>query len=218
MSDTTSFLGGAALAGLAAMIVLRGGINFGSPTLSSPNGNLLPIPPMMPPTNGSVQNFSAPNAAFPSPSPMAMMPPNQSDRTYEDAKMRLEMDQLKNQIEQQQTQIRSQQTLIDNLSLQTKANNLTPPAPVPQLQMPNPRQEDQSVVSGLPWALGGVLLTFGGGIALVGMMSMFAKQNRPVRTVEYVHDEYPAYLSARRRAQALPPRRALRRVDLEDVE
>jgi hypothetical protein len=217
MSDTTSFLGGAALAGLAAMLVLRGGINFGSPTLSSPNGNLLPIPPMMPPTNGSVQSFAAPNAAFPTPSPVAMMPPT-SDRTYEDAKMRLEMDQLKNQIEQQQTQIRSQQTLIDNLSLQTKANNLTPPVPVPQLQMPNPRQEDQSVVSGLPWALGGVLLTFGGGIALVGMMSMFAKQNRPVRTVEYVHDEYPAYLSARRRAQALPPRRALRRVDLEDVE
>jgi hypothetical protein len=219
MSDTTSFLGGAALAGLAAMIVLRGGINFGSPTLSSPNGNLLPMPPMMPPTNGSVQSFAAPNAAFPSPSPVAMLPPNTNDRTYEDAKMRLEVDQLKTQIEQQQTQIRSQQTLIDNLSLQAKTNSLA--APVPQLQPAianNPRNDDQSVVSGLPWALGGVLLTFGGGIALVGMMSMFAKQNRPVRTVEYVHDEYPAYLSARRRAQALPPRRALRRVDLEDVE
>jgi hypothetical protein len=217
MSDTTSFLGGAALAGLAAMIVLRGGINFGSPTLSSPNGNLLPMPPMLPPTNGSVQSFAAPNAAFPSPSPVAMLPPT-TDRTYEDAKLRLEVDQLKHQIEQQQTQIRSQQTLIENLGLQSKANNLAPTA-VPQLQLPPPqRNEDQSVVSGLPWALGGVLLTFGGGIALVGMMSMLAKQNRPVRTVEYVHDEYPAYLSARRRAQALPPRRALRRVDLEDVE
>jgi hypothetical protein len=217
MSDTTSFLGGAALAGLAAMIVLRGGINFGSPMLSNPNGSMLPMPPTLPPTNGSIQNFSAPNAAFPSPSPVAMAP---ADRTYEDAKMRLEMDQLKSQIEQQQNQIRSQQTLIDNLSLQAKANNLAPQAPVPPMQPPiqTQRGEDQSVVSGLPWALGGVLLTFGGGIALVGMMSMFAKQNRPTRTVEYVHDDYPAYLSARRRAQALPPRRTLRRVDLEDVE
>lgn len=219
MSDTTSFLGGAALAGLAAMIVLRGGINFGSPMLSNPNGSMLPMPPTLPPTNGSIQNFSAPNAAFPAPSPttVAMAP---ADRTYEDAKMRLEMDQLKNQIEQQQTQIRSQQTLIDNLSLQAKANNLAPQAPVPQMQptIQTQRGEDQSVVSGLPWALGGVLLTFGGGIALVGMMSMFAKQNRPVRTVEYVHDDYPGYLSARRRTQALPPRRTLRRVDLEDVE
>ncbi len=218
MSDTTSFLGGAALAGLAAMIVLRGGINFGSPMLSSPNGSMLPMPPALPPINGSgMQNFSAPNAAFPSPSPMAMTP---ADRTYEDAKMRLEMDQLKSQIEQQQTQIRSQQSLIDNLSLQAKASNLAPQAAVPPMSptVQTQQSEDQSIVSGLPWALGGVLLTFGGGIALVGMMSMFAKQNRPVRTVEYVHDEYPGYLSARRRTQALPPRRTLRRVDLEDVE
>jgi hypothetical protein len=216
MSDTTSFLGGAALAGLAAMIVLRGGINFGSPMLPSSNGSLLPMPPTMPPT--SAQNFSMPNA-FPSPSPLAAIAPS-ADRTYEEAKIRLEMDQLKNQIEQQQTQIRSQQTLIDNLSLQAKANNLAPQAAVPQMPqaIQTQRGEDQSVVSGLPWALGGVLLTFGGGIALVGMMSMFAKQNRPTRTVEYVHDDYPAYLSARRRAQALPPRRTLRRVDLEDVE
>jgi hypothetical protein len=217
MSDTTSFLGGAALAGLAAMIVLRGGINFGSPTLSTPNGSLLPMPPTLPPTNGSVQNFSMPNA-FPSPSPIAAIAPS-SDRTYEDAKIRLEMDQLKSQIEQQQTQIRSQQSLIDNLSLQAKANNLAPQSVIPQPQaVVQTQRGDESVVSGLPWALGGVLLTFGGGIALVGMMSMFAKQNRPTRTVEYVHDDYPAYLSARRRAQALPPRRTLRRVDLEDVE
>ncbi len=217
MSDTTSFLGGAALAGLAAMIVLRGGINFGSPMLSSPNGSMLPMPPALPPMNGSMQNFSAPNAVFPSPSPMAVTP---ADRTYEDAKMRLEVDQLKSQIEQQQTQIRSQQALIDNLSLQAKASNLAPQSAVPPLQptIQTQRGEDQSVVAGLPWALGGVLLTFGGGIALVGMMSMFAKQNRPVRTVEYVHDDYPGYLSARRRTQALPPRRTLRRVDLEDVE
>ncbi|MBE9029263.1 hypothetical protein IQ266_05745 [filamentous cyanobacterium LEGE 11480] len=217
MSDTTSFLGGAALAGLAAMIVLRGGINFGTPTISNPNGSLLPMPPSLPPTNG-VQNFSPPNTLpVPSQLPTAMSP---ADRTYQDAKMRLEFDQLKAKIDQQQTQIRSQQSLIDNLTLQAKANNLVPPSPVPQMapQAMAQRGNDQSIVSGLPWALGGVLLTFGGGIALVGMMSMFSKQGRPTRTVEYVHDDYPAYLSSRRRAQALPPRRTIRRVDLEDVE
>ena len=140
-----------------------------------------------------------------------------ANRTYEDAKIRLEMDQLKSKIEQQANQIRTQQTLIDNLTLQAKANNLTPPSPVPQM-VPQQQRNDGGLASGLPWALGGVLLTFGGGIALVGMMSMFAKQNRPVRTVEYVHDDYPAYLSSRRRAAVLPPRRTIRRVDLEDVE
>ncbi|NJN48854.1 MAG: hypothetical protein HC805_02445 [Alkalinema sp. RL_2_19] len=152
------------------------------------------------------------------PSQTAVSP---ADRTYEEAKMRLEFDQLKAKIEQQETQIRSQQSLIDNLTFQAKANNLTPPvAATPQIvpQLPQ-RQTDQSVISGLPWALGGVLLTFGGGIALVGMMSMFARQGqRPARTVEYIHDDYPAYLASRRRAQALPPRRTIRRVDLEDVE
>jgi hypothetical protein len=220
MSDTTSFLGGAALAGLAAMIVLRGGINFGVPTMSSPNGSLLPVPPSLPTMNGG-QNFSMPGNPLPSPSPVPAIA--NADRTYEDAKMRLEVDQLKQQIDQQQQQIRSQQGLIDNLTLQAKANNLTPPSPVAPLpsQYANPpRNDDASAIAGLPWALGGVLLTFGGGIALVGMMSMFAKQNnRSVRTVEYVQDDYPpAYMMARRRAQALPPRRTLRRVDLEDVE
>ncbi|MFM2429339.1 MAG: hypothetical protein RLZZ511_552 [Cyanobacteriota bacterium] len=222
MSDTTSFLGGAALAGLAAMIVLRGGINFGAPTMSSPNGSLLPVPPSLPTMNGSTQNFSMPGTALPSPSPMPAIA-NGTDRTYEDAKIRLEVDQLKNQIEQQQQQIRSQQGLIDNLTLQAKANNLTPPspmAPLPSQYANSQRNDDAGAIAGLPWALGGVLLTFGGGIALVGMMSMFAKQNnRSVRTVEYVQDDYPpAYMMARRRAQALPPRRTIRRVDLEDVE
>lgn len=214
MSDTTSFLGGAALAGLAAMIVLRGGINFGAPTVANPNGSLLPMPPTLPPTGNSAQNFSSTNSPLPVPTPAIA----NADRTYEEAKIRLEMDQLKSKIEQQESQIRSQQSLIDNLTLQSKANNLATPAPVPQMVPQQQQRHDGSIASGLPWALGGVLLTFGGGIALVGMMSMFAKQNRPVRTVEYVHDDYPAYLSSRRRAAVLPPRRTLRRVDLEDVE
>jgi hypothetical protein len=216
MSDTTSFLGGAALAGLAAALVLRGGINFGAPTVSSANGSLLPMPPSLPSTGSTAQSFSVPNSALPTAPAIAT-----TDRSYEEAKMRLEVDQLKTQVEQQQQQIRSQQTLIDNLALQAKAPNLTPsPVPTPANVAPAapPQHDEPSLAAGLPWALGGVLLTFGGGIALAGMMSMFAKQHRPVRTVEYIHDDYPAYLASRRRAQVLPPRHTIRRVDLEDVE
>jgi hypothetical protein len=216
MSDTTSFLGGAALAGLAAMIVLRGGINFGTPGVAT-NPALLPLPP---------SNLPAPATGFslPSPSPsaapaIAAVPGNGERSIYEDAKLRLEVDQLKSQIEQQQNQIRSQQTLIDNLTFQAKAAGLNTPQPqvVPQAVPQMQSNGDNSLVSGLPWALGGVLLTFGGGIALVGMFSMLSRQNRPVRTVEYVHDDYPSYLPQRRRVQVLPPpRRTVRRVDLED--
>lgn len=218
MSDTTSFLGGAALAGLAAVIVLRGGVNLGLPTVSGSDAARLPMPPSLPPVGNATQEFATANPVLPTPQPAIA----KAELGYEEAKLRLEMDQLKSQFEQQQQQIRNQQALIDNLTLQSKAQSLTPPSPVPPpaAQAPSPRQDESSSLAvGLPWALGGVLLTFGGGIALVGIMSMFTRQNRPVRTVEYVHDDYPAYVPSRRRPQhMLPPRRTLRRVDLEDVE
>jgi hypothetical protein len=210
MSDTTSFLGGAALAGLAAMIVLRGGINLSTPGLNN-NPALLPMPPSLP-QSGMMPSVS--NTPLPSPMPtMAAVPTNERS-IYEDAKMRLELDQMKSQIEQQQSQIRSQQSLIDSLNLQSRAAGINPVVPqtIPQIS----NNADQSLASSLPWALGGVLLTFGGGLALVGMFSMLARQNRPVRSVEYVHDDYPAYLPQRRRVQVLPPRRSVRRVELED--
>ncbi len=225
MSDTTSFVGGAALAGLATLIVLRGGISFGTPN-GGQSSQLLPIPPMpamqgnMPSLN-TVPNLATGGVALPTPSPIVAQA-SSPDKTYEDVKQRIELDHIKSQLEQQQSQIRSQQALIDALTTQNKTaainpnNSLPPgnPAMVPQFQPSN-----GGGVSGLPWALGGVLLTFGGGIALVGMFSMLARQNnRPVRTVEYIHDDYPAYLPQRRRVQALPPRRTVRRVDLEDED
>jgi hypothetical protein len=218
MSDTTSFLGGAALAGLAALIVLRGGINFGMPNVAG-QSQLLPIPPApLPGMNSNSPTVPTTGLTLPSPTPVVAAAPSNSERTYEDAKQRIELDQIKSQLEQQQTQIRSQQALIDALTAQNKTAAINAPAnAVPQMVPQLQSNHDNSVVSGLPWALGGVLLTFGGGIALVGMFSMLARQNnRPTRTVEYIHDDYPAYLPQRRRVQVLPPRRSVRRVDLED--
>jgi hypothetical protein len=78
--------------------------------------------------------------------------------------------------------------------------------------------EDNPAFSNLLWMLGGVILTFGGGIALVGMFVLFAKQQRPSRTIEVIHDEYPGYLSNRRRTQVLPARRSIKRVEAEEME
>jgi hypothetical protein len=232
VSDTTSFLGGAALAGLAALIVLRGGVNFGSVTPGQ-SSTLLPMPPMAIPGMGTgttgttmpgMPSTGMTGLTLPTPGPIvATAPTSNGEKTYEDAKQRIELDQIKSQLEQQQSQIRSQQALIDALTAQTRTAGLNPanavvPAMVPQMQNSQLQNgHDASFVSGLPWALGGVLLTFGGGIAVVGMFSMLSRQNgRPNRTVEYIHDDYPAYLPQRRRVQSLPPRRTVRRVDLED--
>ena len=207
MSETTSFLGGAALAGLAAVILLRGGITTNSPATSPTQ----PLP-----------NYPYPNV---SPSPLNSLPPATTGTpTASDLeKQRLETEQLKALVEQQRvqtdqlkTQIQSQQALIDTLTAQNKASTLASPRPAA-----GGGSSDQTnpILTGLLWALGGMILAFGGGIALVGMFVLFAKQQRPSRTIEVIHDDYgTGYLPARRRSQALPARRTLKRVEAEDLE
>ncbi len=218
MSDTTSFLGGAALAGLAAVVVLRGGINFGS---STPVASLQPGFGMNPtiPTLGTSSNMPTMPLPMPTINPVG----NSEKQDYDSVKLQFRVEQLQGQVEQQQTQLRSQQVMIDTLSAQSKVggwNNNQPaavaPSVIPQLQPRN--YEGGGLVNGLPWAIGGVLLAFGGGIALVGMFVLFSRQSRPSRTIEFVQDEYPGYLPQRRRAQVLPPRRAIRRIDVEDED
>jgi hypothetical protein len=219
MSDTTSFLGGAALAGLAAVVVLRGGINFGSSSV--PVASLQPGFGMNPtmPTLGTNPNMPTMPLPMPTVNPVG----SSEKQDYDSVKLQFRVEQLQGQVEQQQTQLRSQQVMIDTLSAQSKVgggwnNNQAPTAPsvIPQLQPHN--YEGGGLVNGLPWAIGGVLLAFGGGIALVGMFVLFSRQSRPSRTIEFVQDEYPGYLPQRRRAQVLPPRRIARRIDVEDED
>ncbi|KAM3113880.1 hypothetical protein [Phormidesmis sp. 146-33] len=208
MSDTTSFLGGAALAGLAAVILLRGGVSATSPIGTMPMPTLQPLP----------------TATMP---PVGTMPPGvtQPPTTYDLEKQRAETDQIKAQLEQQRVQteqlkaqIQSQQALIETLNVQNK--NMPPAIATrsPQGQV-NPL-ESPSLMTGVLWALGGMILAFGGGIALVGLFVLLARQ-RPSRTIEVIHDDNPNYLPAgavRRRSQVLPPRRVIKRMDAEDFE
>lgn len=202
MSETTSFLGGAALAGLAAVILLRGGVGTTNTPMLSPSQSL--------PNYGyTVQ----PGVSMPT------VPPTTTATGTDADKQRVETDQLRALVEQQRvqteqlkTQLQSQQALIETLNAQNKVALANPPKPV------NQSIENNPVFSNLLWMLGGVILTFGGGIALVGMFVLFAKQQRPSRTIEVVHDEYPGYLSNRRRSQMLPARRSIRRVEAEEID
>jgi hypothetical protein len=219
MSDTTSFLGGAALAGLAALVVMRGGLTIGSPSMPSQQSFQLPQLSL-----GQGNINPATGQVIPSlPTPMAV--PGRSP--YEDAKLDVKVESLKAQIEQLQLQVRSQQTVMDTMTTQVRTGALSPQAPaavVPQPAFPVNSPSEQaatSVLSGLPWALGGMMLTFGGGIALVGMFVLLSRQNRSGRTIEVIHDDYPAYLptaqaASRRRVQVIPPRRAIKRVEVEE--
>ena len=218
MSDTTSFLGGAALAGLAALVVMRGGLTIGSPSMPSQQSFQLPQLSLgqgnINPVTGQVMPVV--------PSPMAAVP---GRSPYEDAKLDVKVESLKAQIEQLQLQVRSQQTVMDTMTAQVRTGALAPQqAAVPQPTFPINSPSEQaatSMLSGLPWALGGMMLTFGGGIALVGMFVLLSRQNRSGRTIEVIHDDYPAYLptaqpASRRRVQVIPPRRAIKRVEVEE--
>lgn len=196
MSETTSFLGGAALAGLAAVILLKGGVATPSMQSSQP----------------------LPNFAYPTVSPTPTFPPTTTGTpttSTDIEKYRLETEQLKALLEQQRVQteqvraqLQSQQALIETLNAQSKSAAAKPPA---SAETANP------LLSGLMWALGGIILTFGGGIALVGMFVLFARPSRPSRTIEVIHDQYPDYMPTRRRSQMLPARR-IRRVEAEDLD
>jgi hypothetical protein len=205
MSETTSFLGGAALAGLAAVILLKGGVSSGSPTLS-------PTQPL--PNYGYPNGYpNAPVGVAPTVSPSPAIDTRAETEQLKALleQQRVQAEQQRTQMEQLKTQVQSQQALIETMNAQNKTGiNLQRPTA-------NPSNENNPVFSNLLWMLGGVILTFGGGIALVGMFVLFAKQQRPSRTIEVFHDEYPGYLN-RRRTQALPTRRSIRRVEAEEID
>ncbi|MEB3292329.1 MAG: hypothetical protein VKJ24_04145 [Synechococcales bacterium] len=224
MSDTTSFLGGAALAGLAALIVMRGGITIGSPSTTAPSA------PSFPQLSLGGNNPAVGNNPLPMPPAVVPSPAVSGRSEYEQAKQAVTVESLKAQMEQLQAQVRNQEAVLNTLTTQIRTGALTPPpAPAPASPQPMPSMTpavdsaSNSVISGLPWALGGMMLTFGGGIALVGMFVMMSRQNRSSRTIEVFHDDYPTYLPPmpsaappRRRVQVLPPRRVIKRVETDD--
>ena len=223
MSDTTAFVGGAALAGLAALIILKGGITIGSP-------NLAPAPAL--PSFAAAPLATPPAAVGTLPTPAVV---NASPvPAYDLEKQQLATEQLKaqlenqrNQTEQLKNQLQGQQALIDALAAQNKVSlaNQVPATPygaygnrsASGLDLSD-RQSSNTIMAGLMWALGGMILTFGGGIALVGMFVLFSRNQRPNRTIEVIHEDYPTYLPTRRRSQMLPSRRTLRRVNAEEID
>lgn len=212
MSDTTSFLGGAAFAGLAALLVMKGGISIGAPTLGTSQ-------PLAPAVNSPVAVAPQP-APAPAPVPSPVVCPTPSPTPSVDAGT---TEQLKSQTQQLETlkaQLQNQQTLIENLTTQIKS---TPPAVVPSPSSLTTAELANPILTGLLWALGGVVLTLGGGVILVGMFVLVARQQSPrnSRTVEVIHTppEMPPYLATRRRPQLPASRRVVtRRVHPSDIQ
>jgi len=204
MSETTSFLGGAAFAGLATLILLKGGISNSAP---SP---LLSQPQLTP--------FATPSALPLPPTPVAASPVPTASLEQQTAvdKLKLLLEQQRTETERLKAQLQSQQTMMDSMLKPAREE-----AAVNAVRLAKESSEGQmSARWALTWALSGIGLTFGVGICIAFVFALLGRQKPPPpRTVEVIHsmDELPYLTPSRRRSQLMPARRVVaRRVEVED--
>ncbi len=219
MSETVSFLGGAAIAGLAALFLLKGG------GLSSPPQ----IPSLTQPLTAPVSLPAAPPASAPATSTPAINPDrgdalkNEIDSFKVQAeRQKLEIDQLKyaNQQLQGQVQILATQAKAGAAVAQVDAAG----NPVGARTIAAHPADQNPMLTGMIWATGGIVVCLTGGGMLVLMVSALSRQ-QPRRTrdqgIIYPIDPYPPRMPYRRRyllpadEQSPIPMRRVRQIDYE---
>lgn len=215
MSESMAFIGGVAVAGLAALLLLKGTNN----PVQQAN---FAVPPQM---SGRVV---APQVMQPS----MQYPPNYGQQVYPyqqpvapNTNQRLEMEKLNVTMEKLKTD--NEQLRLQNQQLQGQIQNFT------QQQWQLTQQQHQQKVATLPpeqnpwwsspivWAAGGATLTIGGGVVVAGVLSLFSPKQRPSRTVQVIHPyQGPTPpLATVRRAEFLPSSRTeSRRVETAEYD
>jgi hypothetical protein len=217
MSESMAFIGGVAVAGLAALVLLKG--------TNTPLSSNFAVSPQIP---GTVM---APQVMQPS----MQYPPNYGQPVYPNqpptaptSDQRLEMEKLKMQMEKfksdnEQLKLQNQQLQLQAQGFTQREWQLAQQAQVNQQKMaafPQPEQNDWRN-SPMLWAVGGATLTIGGGIVVAGVLSLFAPKQRPVRTVQVIHPyngSTPPLVPVRR-AEFLPSSRMeARRVETAEYD
>jgi hypothetical protein len=214
MSDGMAFLTGAAFAGVAVLFMLKGGNNLGATNLPLPS----PQPLQVSPTNPYDPYARTPQGLTPSPNPTAY--PYDLQRQDGD-RLRAMLEQQRVETEQLKTQLQNQQLLIEKLTAQTVPS----PSPSPTWSKPatpaSNQQQENSILSGLVWGLGGMAVTISGGVVVIGVLAVLSRQQRPPRTTYVVQQPtYSALPPSRqpRRRDVMPPALEERRIDYVDYD
>ncbi|PMB00558.1 heterocyst differentiation related protein [Fischerella thermalis CCMEE 5268] len=207
MSESMAFIGGVAVAGLAAILLLKGtGTSLQQPNIAIPQ-----IPNLVPQQQ---PYYAPPYAPIPQPSPVS---PNTDERVaierakMENEKLKQENEQLKIQIQQIQAQAQQAQQAAFSFQQQLQSQNAA--------QLQQQQSQNRWWSSPIVWAVGGMSLTIGGGIVVAGVLSLFSPKQRP-RTVQVIHpyNGPTPPLAPVRRAEFLPPRTEARRVDMPEYD
>ncbi|KKJ01052.1 hypothetical protein [Prochlorothrix hollandica] len=192
MSETTAFLAGSAMAGVAALLVLKGGFGLSQPEV--------------PPLYGQEQSAGAVTSTVGSPNTIAGQLSDQQttagllqdqlesqqklteELTAQLEKQRESTEELKKQLETQRLeaervieQVKSQQRSMDLLTLQQVLPNQTNSDLAQTLRA---NQQGQSAQVIMLWGLGGIIvvLVVGGGLVLGGLLIVVIQQRKLART------------------------------------
>ncbi|BAZ15243.1 heterocyst differentiation related protein [Calothrix sp. NIES-4071] len=212
MSESMAFIGGVAVAGLAALVLLKGTGNpvqsgFVPPQIQAPI-----VPQQVIPQQFGQYGYPGQQGVIPNPVPNA---PNDQQLRLESERIKMQVDTL--QRDNERLKVENQQM---NLQLQAFAQQRA--LQDQQNQQRNAIAQAQSPwwSSGILWAVGGMALTVGGGIVVAGVSSLFSQKPRPVRTVQVVHPYTGPTppLAPTRRAEFLPPRNEVRRVETHEYD
>lgn len=176
MTDSTAFLSGCAVAGVATLLWLQGGSGFEKQNVTYPNSS--------PYSNPSLAQPSATNPNFPTPNSWSIDPKlkqqlEQQHTQFEQLKVELEKQKANNQ--QLQNELAQQRMEKEQLiaRLQQQENSPT-----------NPFQNNKLQI-GMIWALGGIIiiLVVGGSFMIIGIVALLLRpqRNNTPRSTHVVH-------------------------------
>ena len=210
MSESMAFIGGVAVAGLAALVLLKGtNTPISSNFAPSPQ---IPVTFVQPQVMQYPTNYGQP--VYTNQPPTA---PN-SDQRLE--KINTQITDLK--AENQQLKLQNQQFQAQFQGLTTQQQWQAQLASQQQkVAAPLPVSEPDWKSSPMLWAVGGAVLTIGGGVVAAGVLSLFAPKQRATRTVQVIHpySRNTQSLNSVRRAEFLPSSRTEpRRVETAEYE
>lgn len=217
MSESMAFIGGVAVAGLAALVLLRGAdgpmqSNFAASSPQMPANVTLPVIPQPPmyPSYGVNPYYPSPNQ------PPASANPEQR---VEMERLSMQLERLKSDNEQlraQNQQLQFQFQNWNNQQMQLAQQNSQKVAS----EIFKPQTQEPWWSSPIVWAAGGATLTIGGGVVVAGVLALFSPRQRPIRTVQVMpYNGSSQPFGPMRRAEFLPSSRAeARRVETSEYE
>ncbi|WP_375509698.1 heterocyst differentiation related protein [uncultured Nostoc sp.] len=215
MSESMAFIGGVAVAGLAALVLLKG-----TNTPLQPN---FAVAPQMPGTvvAPGIQPQMYPYGPYGQP-----IYPNQPP-TAANADQHLEMEKLNTQMQLERLKNDNEQLKLQNQQLQGQVQNFNTQQQWQQAQQYNQQKstalqpQNSWWSSPVLWAVGGATLTIGGGVVVAGVLALFSPRQRPARTVQVIHPyqgNTPPLVPVRR-AEFLPASRMeTRRVEAPEYD